>query len=80
MVDKRKTSRKTDRDGFLPMGRRVMDVAYLRDGHDIVHTGEALLLACLVHCKGKTVRGEKELEQVSKMLNDPNRRPRRNRN
>jgi len=57
-----------------------MDKAYLRDG-DVVHTGEALLLALLVHAKGKTRRSQNELEQVSKMLDDPNlnrkRTPRR---
>lgn len=75
MATKRRTPRK---DEWLPIGNRIMDVAYLRDGHNIVHTGEALLLACLVHCKGRTRRGEKELEQVGKMLNDPNlRKPHR---
>jgi hypothetical protein len=48
-----------------------MDRAYLRDG-DLIHTGEALLVALLLHTKGKTKRGQNELEQVSKMLDDPN--------
>lgn len=65
---------------WVPVGNRLMDRAYLRDG-DVVHTGEALLLALLVHAKGKTRRSQNELEQVSKMLDDPNlnrkRTPRR---
>ena len=65
---------------WVPVGNRLMDKAYLRDG-DVVHTGEALLLALLVHAKGKTRRSQNELEQVSKMLDDPNlnrkRTPRR---
>lgn len=65
---------------WIPVGNRMMDRAYLRDG-DVVHTGEALLLALLFHAKGKTRRGQDELLQVSKMLDDPNidkkRTPRR---
>lgn len=67
---------------WVPVGNRLMDRAYLRDG-SVIHTGEALLLALLVHAKGKTQRGQNELEQVSKMLDDPNlnhkRTPRRKR-
>ncbi|AXH49273.1 hypothetical protein HWB76_gp129 [Streptomyces phage Blueeyedbeauty] len=65
---------------WVPVGNRMMDRAYLRDGN-VVHTGEALLLALLFHAKGKTKRGNDELKQVSKMLDDPNlnnkRTPRR---
>lgn len=56
---------------WVPMGNRVMDKAWLRDG-DVIHTGEALLLAVLLHAKGKTNRNQAELEQVARMLNDPN--------
>lgn len=60
-----------------------MDVAWLRD-RDVIHTGEALMLACLLHAKGKTQRGQEELTQVAAMLDDPNvRKPnakRRSRN
>lgn len=49
---------------------RILHRAYLRDG-DITHTGEALALAMLLHAKA-TGRSKKELDQVSKMLNDPN--------
>jgi hypothetical protein len=55
----------------LPMGNRIMDRAYLMDG-DITHTGEALLLACLVASKGTTKRGKQELKDVSQMMKDPN--------
>jgi len=65
---------------WVPVGNRIMDKAYLRDG-SLVHTGEALLLALLFHAKGKTKRGNDELKQVAKMLDDPNiqkkRTPRR---
>lgn len=65
---------------WVPVGDRLMDRAYLRDG-SVIHTGEALLLALLVHAKGKTKRGQNEMQQVSKMLDDPNlnrkRTPRR---
>jgi hypothetical protein len=50
---------------------RILHRAFLRDGR-ITHTGEALALALLLHAKGKTQRGESEVQQVSRMLNDPN--------
>lgn len=50
-----------------------MDIAYLRDGN-ILHTGESLVLALLLHAKGKTVRGKDEMSHLSKMMNDPNAR------
>ncbi|QQO39820.1 hypothetical protein SEA_BELFORT_160 [Streptomyces phage Belfort] len=57
-----------------------MDKAYLRDG-SVTYTGEQLVLALLLHTKGRTKRGSGELEQVAKMLDDPNinrkRTPRR---
>lgn len=67
--DKKKV---TKRNNFIEPGtRRMMDVAYIRDG-DIVHTGEALLLACLLKAQGKTRRGKREVEKVAQMLDDPN--------
>lgn len=62
------------KDKWVPLGRRVMDVAYLRDGN-ITHTGEALALAMLLHAKGSSQRSKNDLEQVSRMLDDPNRKP-----
>lgn len=56
---------------YVPMGSRIMDRAYLRDG-DLLHTGEALALAMLLHATGSSQRSKKDLEQVSRMLNDPN--------
>ena len=56
---------------WVHIGNRMMDNAYLRDGN-VIHTGEALLLALLVHAKGKTQRGTMEMQQVSKMMDDPN--------
>lgn len=59
------------KEKWVPMGRRVLDVAYLRDG-EITHTGEALALAMLLHAKGSSNRTRNDLEQVGRMLNDPN--------
>lgn len=56
---------------YVEPGRRLMDRAYLRDG-DVVHTGEALALALLLHTHGDKKRNRKDIEQVGKMLNDPN--------
>ena len=61
------------KDKWVPMGNRIMDRAWLRDG-DTIHTGEALVLALLLHTKGKSKRGQQEVEQVARMLNDPNQR------
>jgi hypothetical protein len=48
----------------LPIGRRLMDVAWFRDGGNI-HTGEALVLACLLHVKKKrTAEQEEQLKEV----------------
>lgn len=63
----------TKDEKWVPMGRRVMDIAWLRDG-DTIHTDEALVLALLLHTKGKSKRGQDEVEQVARMLNDPNQR------
>lgn len=54
----------------------IMKMAYLRDG-DVIHSGEALLLAMLLHTKAK--RDSKEMHNVARMLDDPNTKPRRNR-
>jgi hypothetical protein len=59
-----------------PSGYRMMDRAWLRDGATI-HTGEALLLALLLHTKGKTKRGQDEIEHVARLMKDPNRKNRR---
>lgn len=37
-----------------------------------VHTGEALLLALLLHAKGKTKRGQSEMTDVGKIMKDRN--------
>ncbi|QNN98417.1 hypothetical protein SEA_LILMARTIN_208 [Streptomyces phage LilMartin] len=49
-----------------------MDKAYMYDKSGNVHTGEALLLALLLHTKGKTQRGQHEMLDVSKIMNDRN--------
>jgi hypothetical protein len=57
---------------------RVMDRAWMRDGN-VIHTGEALMLACLLHAKGRTRRGQEEVEHVARIMDDPNLRRKRGR-
>lgn len=47
-----------------------MDVAYIRDGQTF-HSGEALLLACLLHAKGKS-RSSDDMVEVRKIMKDRN--------
>lgn len=49
-----------------------MDKAYMYDKSGNVHTGEALLLAMLLHAKGKTSRGQEEMLQVGRLMKDRN--------
>lgn len=56
---------------YIEPGKRLMDRAYLLDGK-IEHTGEALALAMLLHAKGSNQRTKQDMEQVGRMLNDPN--------
>lgn len=78
-VVQRNKGRQKPKEVWLPIGNRIMDIAYMWDSHDIQHTGEALMLACLVHTKGKTARGTKEVEHIAKMLDDPNQNKSRRR-
>lgn len=50
----------------------IMHRAYIRDGK-IVHTGDAVTLACLVHAKGNSRKGE-DMSQVQKIMRDRNAR------
>lgn len=50
---------------------RIANRAYMFDG-TIRYDGEALLLALLLHTTGTASRSKNDLDQVSKMLNDPN--------
>lgn len=47
-----------------------MDRAWLRDG-DIEVSGEALLLACLLHAKGKSRRSD-DFKDVQRIMKDVN--------
>lgn len=47
-----------------------MDNAYIRDGKAI-HTGEALLLACLLHAKGKSRKSD-DMREVQRLMKDHN--------
>ena len=57
---------------WISPGTRVMDRAYMYDKSGNVHTGEALLLALLLHAKGRTKRGQDEMTDVSKIMKDRN--------
>ena len=49
---------------------RMIYRAYMRDG-SVVYTGEALLLACLMHAKGKS-RNSDDMKDVRKIMKDAN--------
>ena len=53
------------------VGNRIMDRAWLRDADGVVHTGEALLLACLLHAKGKG-RNTNGMTEVQRIMRDRN--------
>lgn len=54
---------------------RLMFRAYTRDG-DTLHTGEALLLACLLHAKGKG-RKSPDMTDVQRIMKDANHQPKK---
>jgi hypothetical protein len=54
----------------IESGQRLMDNAYLLDGN-AVHTGESLLLACLLHAKGKG-RKSQDMTDVQRIMRDHN--------
>lgn len=55
----------------LPTGNRIMDLGWFRQGN-IVYTDEALVLACLLHVRGATDRPQQHVDQIARMLDDPN--------
>lgn len=55
------------------IGNRVMDRAWLRDG-DVIHVDEALLLAVLLHSKGKARKNRTDVEHVARLMTNRNRR------
>lgn len=59
-------SQKNDNREFT----RLIYRAYIRDGGGI-HTGESLLLACLLHAKG-TSRKSKDMQDVQRIMKDRN--------
>jgi hypothetical protein len=48
----------------------LMDLAFIRDG-DKVYTDEAVILACLLHTKGKG-RKSNDMTDVQKIMKDQN--------
>lgn len=61
-----KRERDNDNRGFT----RLIYRAYIRDGKTF-HTGEALLLACLLHAKGKS-RVSDDMKDVQRIMRDQN--------
>jgi len=53
---------------------KLSEVAYLRSG-EIIHTGPALALACLLKAVG--TRNKEDEEFVQRLLNDPNIDPKK---
>lgn len=53
-------------------GNWVISRAYMRDG-SVTYTGEALLIACLMHAKGED-RSSKDMDDVRRIMRDHNRR------
>lgn len=51
-------------------GGWVISRAYIRDGKNF-HTGEALLIACLLHAKGAG-RNSKDMADVRRIMRDHN--------
>ena len=49
---------------------QVMHRAYIRDGK-LLHTDEAMMLACLVHSKG-LARNSNDMADLLKIMNDAN--------
>lgn len=60
----------TDKNNKYDRFYSVASRAYIRDGSRI-HTGEALMLACLVHTKGES-RTSKDMEDVQRLMRDHN--------
>lgn len=59
-------TRKNDNREFS----RLIYRAYIRDGATL-HSGEALLLACLLHAKGKD-RSSEDMKDVQRIMKDAN--------
>lgn len=53
-----------------PSGWKINQVAYIRDG-GYLHTGEAVILACLLHAKGKG-RESSDMTAVQRIMKDIN--------
>lgn len=51
----------------------VMDLAYIRSGN-IIYTDEAVILACLLHSKGKG-RDTKDFKDLQRIMKDKNLEP-----
>jgi hypothetical protein len=61
---------KKERENDSRAFSRFLDRAYIRDGKT-VHTGEAVLLACILHAKGKS-RASDDMTDVQRIMRDHN--------
>lgn len=50
---------------------KIINTAYIRDGK-LKHTGESVLLACLMKVRGHANRPRAEVEELGKVMRDPN--------
>lgn len=64
------TNKTTQGDTSNKEFRRLIYRAYIRDGENL-HTGEAVLLACLLHAKGKG-RSTADMKDVQRIMRDKN--------
>lgn len=51
---------------------KIIDKAYMRDKSDNLHVGEALVLALLLHAKGKSRRNQRDLQKVESIMRGKN--------
>lgn len=55
---------------IVPNTRQLINQAWIRNG-DLTVTGEALILACLLHTKGGG-RNTEDMKQLQALMNDQN--------
>jgi hypothetical protein len=61
------------KDGRVQTGWRMNQIAYIRD-ENTTHYGEAVILACLLHSKGRG-RQSKDMLDVQRIMHDQNLDP-----
>lgn len=61
---------RTMKNDIHSLPNRVMDVAYIWDGN-LIHTDESVILACLLHAKGRG-RQSRDMVDVQRIMKDIN--------